>query len=68
MKKLFPLIVIFCVVFVMTGCVETKTLHCDRCNKEISVKQSSDMEEDWIIYCNACNEELFSDDPILGNK
>ena len=51
----------------LTACDPTKILHCDHCGKEVSVKLSSNMEEDWIIYCAQCNEELFADDPLLGN-
>ena len=51
----------------LAACGAKKILHCDHCGKEVSVKESSNMEEDWIIYCAQCNEELFADDPILGN-
>ena len=47
--------------------MKTKILHCDHCGTEIKVSESSNMEEDWIIYCETCNEELFGDDPLLGN-
>ena len=33
--------------------------------KEVEVSESSNMEEDWIIYCAECNEELFDGDPLL---
>lgn len=46
----------------------TKILHCDHCGEEVEVKESSNMEEDWIIYCEKCNEELFADDPLLGKQ
>lgn len=69
MKKFIGIIfVVVCVFLVMTGCGKTKTLHCDNCNKEVEVKEKSNMTEDWIIYCETCNEELFGDDPILGNN
>lgn len=65
MKKVFCFLMVLLVLFSLTGCVKTKILHCDYCKKEITVKESSDMEEDWIIYCDACNEELFGDDPLF---
>ena len=67
MKKLVVLLVI-CSLIVVAGCGKTKVLHCDHCNKEVTVEESSNMEEDWIIYCEECNEKLFGDDPILGEK
>ncbi len=53
-------------LMLLCGCGAKKTLHCDNCGKEVTVSQSSNMEEDWAIYCEECNEELFGDDPILG--
>lgn len=53
-------------LMLLCGCGITKTLHCDNCGKEVNVSQSSNMEEDWAIYCEECNEELFGDDPVLG--
>lgn len=68
MKKVLCLFMVVIFLFFMTGCGKTKTLHCDYCKKEITVKESSNMEEGWIIYCDDCNEELFGDDPILGDN
>lgn len=67
MKKLLCLLTAVCLLFTLTACGKTKILHCDSCGKEVTVKESSDMQEDWIIYCEKCNEELFGDDPVLGN-
>lgn len=67
MKKIICLILLLCIIFAFSGCIRTKLLHCDSCGREITVNEGSDMNDDWIIYCNECNEELFSDDPILGN-
>lgn len=67
MKKIICLLLVSCVLFLMTGCQKARVLHCDGCGTEVNVKESSNMEEDWIIYCESCNEEFFGDDPILGN-
>ena len=68
MKKFFAMLIAAVVVFSMAGCVATKILHCDGCNTEVRVKESSNMTEDWIVYCGPCNEKIFGDDPLLGNK
>ena len=68
MKKLICILLTLSILLLLAGCGATKTLHCDSCGNEVVVKQSSNMEEDWIIYCESCNEELFGDDPILGGK
>lgn len=67
MKKFLCIIMVLCLFLALAGCGKKKTLHCDRCNAEVVVDEKNNMEEDWIIYCEDCNEELFADDPLLGN-
>lgn len=64
MKKTVIAVLLLLLLLCVAGC-GSKVLHCDHCGKEISVKESSNMEEDWIIYCEECNEELFEGDPLL---
>lgn len=66
MKKILCVALVIISVFVIAGCSATKTLHCDNCDKEVVVKESSNMDESWDIYCNECNEELFGDNPVLN--
>lgn len=70
MLKKFVLILLgLCLILGLMACksdVATKTVHCDACGKAVEIEADSNMEEDWINYCAACNEELFGDDPILG--
>ena len=66
MKKF--VLFLFVIIFLLSvGCAKTKVLHCDNCNSEVKVEETSNMEEEWTIYCDKCNEELFGDDPLLGN-
>ncbi len=67
MKKFTIILLAMAMLFLMTSCA-TKTLHCDNCNAEVKVAENSNMEEDWAIFCESCNEELFADDPLLGAK
>ncbi len=63
------LLAFLCAVFMLlclSACGEKKILHCDHCGGEVAVDTDSNMQEDWIVYCADCNEELFGDDPILG--
>ncbi len=66
MKKIFCILLMVGCIFAMTACGATKTLHCDKCGKEVHVEQSSNMEEEWIIYCAECNEETFGDNPVVS--
>lgn len=68
MKKILCILIIVSLVFAVVGCYATKTLTCDNCGKEVKVKESSNMDESWIIYCDECNEQLFGDDPLLSGK
>lgn len=52
----------------LCGCGEKKELTCDHCGEKVVTSAKSNMEEDWIIYCEECNEKLFADDPVLGAK
>ncbi len=65
LKRIFLLFIVLA-LWACTACGATKILHCDHCGKEVTVQESSNMEEDWIVYCEECNESLFGDDPILG--
>ena len=67
MKKVIIFLLAAVMLLGLAGCA-TKTLHCDGCGAEVKVEKSSNMEEDWVIYCKECNEKLFADDPLLGAK
>ena len=60
------LLAILLLLAMLTACGASKIVHCDHCGEEVEIKADSNMEEDWIIYCAQCNEELFGDDPLLG--
>ena len=58
-KRFIALILAAVMLLTLTACGAEKILHCDYCGAEVKVKADSNMEEDWIIYCGPCNEELF---------
>lgn len=58
MKKVLCVILVAILALAMAGCQKTKTLHCDGCDKEITVKEDSNMNEDWIVYCEECEPEI----------
>ena len=62
MKKLLCLLGAVSMLLALTGCGKTKVLHCDHCGAEVTVKEDSNMEEEWIIYCGKCEETLFDED------
>lgn len=66
MRRIIILLCFICSLVFLTSCTETKTLTCDGCGTKVEVESDSNMEEDWIIYCKPCQEELFKDDPLLG--
>ena len=67
MKKGLCLLLVAMVLLGLSGCGEPKILHCDSCGQEVKVDNDSKMEEEWIVYCEECNEKLLGDDPILGD-
>lgn len=65
-KRVLTALLIAVMLFAVVGCGRSKVLHCDHCNAEVEVKEDSNMNEDWAIYCESCNEKLFGNDPVLG--
>ena len=65
MRKLLVICLVLALMLSIAACIKTKELHCDHCGKVCEVAQSSNMEEDWIIYCKECEEELFGDNPVV---
>ena len=66
-KALLIFLLSIIVALLLSGCGEKRIVHCDHCGGEIKVDVDSNVTEDWILYCDPCNEELFGDDPLLGN-
>ncbi|MBQ3231020.1 MAG: hypothetical protein IJB49_08405 [Clostridia bacterium] len=65
MKRLILVILIAFLALGLLACGEKKTLHCDHCGAGVEVDADSNMEESWIIYCEACNEKLFGDNSLF---
>ena len=66
MKKLMVFLLALVMLPALYGC-GTKTLHCDGCGAEVKVEKSSNMEEDWLVLCEECNQEIQPEiDAILG--
>lgn len=63
-KKAVLLILTVIISVSLTACGEKKILHCDGCDTEIKVNASSEMTEEWIIYCAKCEKELIGDDLV----
>ena len=65
MKKFVCMLLVVALCFLFVGCgVPTKTLHCDRCGKEVKVAADSNMTEDWDLFCPECAEELGLNDLV----
>ena len=62
MKKIILAVMLmllsFCLMLSIIGCEESKILQCDGCGKEVEVEESSNMEDDWIVFCEECSEDL----------
>jgi len=51
LKKIVAIACLAMLLLSLVACGASKILHCDNCGVEVKVKESSNMEEDWIIYC-----------------
>lgn len=66
MRKIITFLLLAALLPGLHGC-GTKTLHCDGCGAEVKVEKSSNMEEDWLVLCEECNQEIQPEiDAILG--
>lgn len=50
----------------LAGCGGTKIVHCDHCGDEIELAADDKIEEDWIVFCKTCEEELFGEEPVVS--
>lgn len=57
-KRFLALMLAMAMLTLLGGCGETKTVHCDGCGKEVSVEAGSNMDEDWIIFCEDCEIDV----------
>ncbi len=59
MKRALALVLLLLCLLSLVACGKPgKLLHCDGCGKEIKVSADSDMDEDWIILCEDCRQQL----------
>lgn len=55
-KKIVMILLAFCFMMVLVACGERKSLHCDECGKEVTVAKDSNMEENWLVFCDECGD------------
>ena len=58
MKKIIALIMAISMLSFLASCGEKKTLTCDVCGKDGEVEASSNMTDDWTVYCSNCEKDL----------
>jgi len=44
-------------LILLAGCGK-RTVICDGCGKEIQVEESSNVTDEWILFCSDCEKEL----------
>ena len=67
MKKYVALAsVLICLIALLAGCGEKKTVSCDRCGKPQTVGAGSKMDDSWIVYCNECYVSIFGEDGLIS--
>ena len=58
-KKIILIISALLFILSFASCsAATKTVTCDNCGKEIEVAENSNVNENWGIFCEECEEEL----------
>ncbi len=59
------LILMLVAMLLLSGCGKTRTVTCDHCGKSIEVKEDSNIDDSWILYCGECELELFGEDGLI---
>lgn len=54
-KKILAVLLLLAIFLGIFLIGNRKSLTCDGCGKTIRVSKNSEMQDDWIIYCNDCN-------------
>ena len=58
MKKLITLILALSMLTLLCSCGEKKILTCDGCGKDVEVEASSNMTDEWTVFCSDCEKDL----------
>ena len=66
MKKLLCLLLVAVTLLTLVGCGQKRTVICDGCGAEIQVKAKSNITDEWIVYCEKCETELFGEDGLIS--
>lgn len=67
MKKILIIaLALLSIMTVLSSCGEKKILHCDKCGKEIEVDADSNMDEDWILFCDECGDIELEEETAVG--
>lgn len=65
-KRILALLLPAAMFLTLAACGQTRIVHCDHCGNEIQLEAGSNIEEDWIVFCQTCDEELFGDNPVIS--
>ena len=67
MKKYITMVIILlCMIVLLAGCGEKKTVTCDGCGKVVEVEAGSKMDDSWIVYCDTCYTEFYGEDGLVS--
>ncbi len=53
-------------LLLLPGCGKEKIVTCDHCGAEIALSSSSNITDEWIVFCKECEETLFGDNPVVS--
>ena len=58
MKKILCFVLALAMALAVSGCGKTKTLTCDGCGKTVEVSESSNMTDEWLVFCEDCQDDV----------
>ena len=65
-RKLLCLFLVVVMLLTLVACGQKRTVICDGCGTEITVKDNSNITDEWIVFCEKCELELFGEDGVVA--
>lgn len=67
MKQILALLL--AVLMLLAGCAKkTRTVTCDGCGADITVEEDSNITDEWILFCEECDQNIFGGTGVVADN
>ena len=69
MKLRKILALLLALLMLLSGCgKKTRTVTCDGCGADITVEEDSKITDEWILFCQECEQNLFGGTGVVAEN